>query len=194
MSKIPKQVTFQGDIYEYLEYELVYQHIRADGTKHIITKDFAETSKLVKPILDGYRIYGYDSSSEKGFSKYTYDSSSINIGTGISGISGENLNRIYDMLSKINKEEPYKPVEQPKPKIDTTNYPRIQIEKMLYGDFRVQVWDKNLNSLLDKEYFCCGFNSALQTAMSVKLDSNHQDFKDLPIYLYQDSKEKKLYD
>lgn len=57
-------------------------------------------------------------------------------------------------------------------------YPHIEIERMLFGDYRVQVWDKDLNSMLDREYFCRGFESALETAVQVE-DSL---FQGLPIY------------
>ncbi len=46
----------------------------------------------------------------------------------------------------------------------------ISIEQMLFGDYRVQVWDDNLSSLLDREYFCRGFISAMTTAQLVKDD------------------------
>lgn len=45
---------------------------------------------------------------------------------------------------------------------------QIEIEKMLYGDYRVQVWDKNLNSALDREYFCRGYESACLTAIEIQ--------------------------
>jgi len=58
----------------------------------------------------------------------------------------------------------------------------IEIEKMLFGDYRVQVWDENLNSRLDREYFCRGYASALFTAIDIRtLDG----FSELPIY-YRD--------
>lgn len=41
---------------------------------------------------------------------------------------------------------------------------------MLFGDYRVQVWDENLSSMLDREYFCRGFESATKTALLVKTD------------------------
>lgn len=46
----------------------------------------------------------------------------------------------------------------------------ILIEQMLFGDFRVNVWDERLNSMLDREYFCRGYESALMTALLVKQD------------------------
>lgn len=46
----------------------------------------------------------------------------------------------------------------------------ILIEPMLFGDYKVNVWDESLNSLLDKEYFCRGMNAAINTAVSVKTD------------------------
>lgn len=55
----------------------------------------------------------------------------------------------------------------------------IEIEKMLFGDYRVQVCDKNLNSMLDREYFCRGFGSAILTAENIK---NIKKFENLPIY------------
>lgn len=50
------------------------------------------------------------------------------------------------------------------------NIPHIEIEKMLFGDYRVQVWDENLNSQLDREYFCRGIKSAVETANEIKKD------------------------
>ncbi len=58
------------------------------------------------------------------------------------------------------------------------NNMQIEIEKMLFGDYRVQVWDKNLSSMLDREYFCRGFESACFTALSIR----ESLFKDLPIF------------
>lgn len=46
----------------------------------------------------------------------------------------------------------------------------IEIEKMLFGDYRVQVWDEQLDSMLDREYFCRSWESALMTAICVQLD------------------------
>ncbi len=40
----------------------------------------------------------------------------------------------------------------------------IEIEKMMFGDYRVQIWDEHLDSMLDREYFCRGWGSALLTA------------------------------
>lgn len=48
--------------------------------------------------------------------------------------------------------------------------PHILVEPMLFGDYRVGVWDEDLNSMLDKEYFCRGLPSAMETATSVKMD------------------------
>lgn len=56
----------------------------------------------------------------------------------------------------------------------------IEIEKMLFGDYRVQVWDENLNSMLDREYFCRGYMSALMTANQIRTIS--AGFEYLPIY------------
>lgn len=50
------------------------------------------------------------------------------------------------------------------------NQKQIEIEQMLFGDYRVQVWDENLNSLLDREYFCRGYDSAVLTARRIKQD------------------------
>lgn len=50
------------------------------------------------------------------------------------------------------------------------NVPHIEIEKMLFGDYRVQVWDDKLDSQLDREYFCRGIKSAFETAKEVKKD------------------------
>ncbi len=61
----------------------------------------------------------------------------------------------------------------------------ISVEKMLFGDYRVQVWDKNLNSMLDREYFCRGETSALMTAMEIQnslfpgLEIKHEPVPDL---------------
>ena len=44
----------------------------------------------------------------------------------------------------------------------------IEIEKMLFGDYRVQVWNENLNSCLDREYFCRGYSSAFMTALEIQ--------------------------
>lgn len=44
----------------------------------------------------------------------------------------------------------------------------ISIEKMLFGDYRVQVWDENLNSLLNRQYFCRGEKSAFFTALEIQ--------------------------
>lgn len=46
----------------------------------------------------------------------------------------------------------------------------IEIEQMLYGDFRVQVWNDYLNSMLDREYFCRGYASANSTAVKLQKD------------------------
>lgn len=53
----------------------------------------------------------------------------------------------------------------------------ILIEPMLFGDYRVNVWDENLNSMLDREYFCRGILSAQLTAEAVRQDL----FPELPI-------------
>lgn len=55
----------------------------------------------------------------------------------------------------------------------------IEIEKMLFGDYRVQVWDENLNSALDKEYFCRGYASALLTSLDIRSLPN---FEKLDVY------------
>jgi hypothetical protein len=60
-------------------------------------------------------------------------------------------------------------------------YPKekhIAIELMMFGDYRVQVWDENKNSMLDREYFCKGFASAEQTAFQLQTQTN------LPLYIY----------
>lgn len=56
---------------------------------------------------------------------------------------------------------------------------QIEIERMLFGDYRVQVWDENLQSLLDREYFCRGYASALLTALEIR---TLEGFAELPIY------------
>lgn len=48
------------------------------------------------------------------------------------------------------------------------NKTHIEIEKMMFGDYRVQVWDETLDSLLDREYFCRGYQSALLTAIEIR--------------------------
>jgi len=58
------------------------------------------------------------------------------------------------------------------------NEKHIEIEKMLFGDYRVQVWEKDLNSALDREYFCRGWGSAYLTALGIR----ESLFKGLPIY------------
>lgn len=58
-------------------------------------------------------------------------------------------------------------------------FPIIEIEKMLFGDYRVQVWDKDLNSMLDREYFCRGYSSAFLTALEI---STLDHFHGLDIY------------
>ena len=58
----------------------------------------------------------------------------------------------------------------------------IEIEKMLFGDYRVQVWNEDLNSELDREYFCRGFDSALLTALNIRTLGS---FEKLDIY-YRD--------
>lgn len=58
----------------------------------------------------------------------------------------------------------------------------IEIEKMMFGDYRVQVWDETVygawDSLLDREYFCHGYDSALLTATGIQ----ESMFKGLPIF------------
>jgi len=44
----------------------------------------------------------------------------------------------------------------------------IEIEKMMFGDYRVQVWEEDLQSALDREYFCRGYDSALLTALHIR--------------------------
>jgi hypothetical protein len=55
----------------------------------------------------------------------------------------------------------------------------IEIEKMLFGDYRVQVWNKDLQSELDREYFCRGWDSALLTSLNIRSLSG---FEKLDIY------------
>ena len=55
----------------------------------------------------------------------------------------------------------------------------IEIEKMLFGDYRVQVWNKELSSELDREYFCRGYGSALLTALDIRTLGG---FENLDIY------------
>ena len=56
---------------------------------------------------------------------------------------------------------------------------QIEIEKMMFGDYRVQAWDENLESMLDREYFCRGLGSAMLTAKYVKRDL----FPNLPVFI-----------
>lgn len=49
----------------------------------------------------------------------------------------------------------------------------IEIEAMLFGDYRVCVWEQvgeSYNECLDKEYFCRGYDSAVDTAKMVRKD------------------------
>lgn len=50
------------------------------------------------------------------------------------------------------------------------NEKHISVERMLFGDFRVQVWDENNQSMIDREYFCRGYESAMQTAINLQQD------------------------
>ena len=56
----------------------------------------------------------------------------------------------------------------------------IEIEKMMFGDYRVNVWDEHLQSALDKEYFCRGYDSAVFTAINIR--TLNEDWENLPIY------------
>lgn len=67
--------------------------------------------------------------------------------------------------------------------------PHIEIEKMLFGDYRVQVWNKSLNSELDREYFCRGLDSAVLTALNIrsltgfeKLDIMYREGDDVKVF------------
>lgn len=64
----------------------------------------------------------------------------------------------------------------------------IAVEKMLFGDYRVQVWDSNNDSCLDREYFCRGKESAVLTAFEIQRSL----FGGLPIYIYSDTGYKTL--
>lgn len=66
----------------------------------------------------------------------------------------------------------------------------IEIEQMLFGDYRVNVWDDKSNSLLDREYFCHGYESAYITALGIKQNM----FKDVPIYYRKLDETKKIED
>ena len=67
----------------------------------------------------------------------------------------------------------------------------IEIETMLFGDYRVQVWEgsgESYSSALDREYFCRGFDSALMTALNIrtlpnfeKLDIYHREMNELKL-------------
>ncbi len=50
----------------------------------------------------------------------------------------------------------------------------IEVESMMFGDFRVQVWDENQDSLLDREYFCRGLQSAVETAEAIRTLPNFE--------------------
>lgn len=63
--------------------------------------------------------------------------------------------------------------------IPKSEVPCIEIEQMLFGDYRVQVWDERLDSMLDREYFCRGIGSAVHTAINLQ----HDTFPELPVYL-----------
>lgn len=56
----------------------------------------------------------------------------------------------------------------------------IEIEPMLFGDYRVQVWNKDLDSELDREYFCRSYASALLTAIDIRTLPR---FADLQIFV-----------
>ena len=55
----------------------------------------------------------------------------------------------------------------------------IEITKMLFGDYNVDVWGEDLNSRLDRQYFCRGYPSALLTALHIR---EMDMFKNLDIY------------
>ena len=59
--------------------------------------------------------------------------------------------------------------------------PHILIEPMLFGDYRVQVWDERLDSKLDREYFVRGRDAAIICALRVQADL----FPDLKVYEMQ---------
>lgn len=67
--------------------------------------------------------------------------------------------------------------------IQDTPFKKIEIEPMLYGDYRISVWDDDNEPLLDKPYFCRGLQSAYLTATTVR----DEMFKDLKIYIRVDS-------
>lgn len=71
------------------------------------------------------------------------------------------------------------------------NKTHIEIEQMMFGDYRVQVWDENLSSLLDREYFCRGFGSAVATAHEIR---TLPSFEKLDIYVRLGMEEPKLLD
>lgn len=56
----------------------------------------------------------------------------------------------------------------------------IEIEAMAFGDYRVQVWGDDLESALDREYFCRGYDSAFLTALNIR---NLDGFENLKIQL-----------
>ena len=56
---------------------------------------------------------------------------------------------------------------------------KIEIEQMLFGDYRVQVWTDTLESALDREYFCRGYESAFLTALEIR---TLPSFTELDIY------------
>ena len=60
---------------------------------------------------------------------------------------------------------------------------------MLFGYYRVQVWNKNLDSELDREYFCRGYASALLTAIDIRTLPR---FTDLQIFIREGEELTKL--
>jgi hypothetical protein len=67
----------------------------------------------------------------------------------------------------------------------------IEIEQMLFGDYRVQVWNDRFDSELDREYFCRGELSAKLTAFEIR---SLPSFETLDIYIRQGGAEPVLLD
>lgn len=61
-----------------------------------------------------------------------------------------------------------------------TETPHIAVEPLLFGDYRVQVWDEHCESMLNREYFVRGLTAATLTAENIKKDM----FKNLEIRFY----------
>lgn len=158
--------------------------------------------QMKKPTLNGEELE-YDAmkkcwySIDKGTQiRLDYSEEYVSLKTG--GYSDKYIEQTNPQEAVQSDKEKKKQVKEKKERVNPMNTigkAYISIEKMLFGDYRVQVWNLNLDSMLDREYFCKGFNSALETAMALKMDKESQ-FKDFPIYFYngEAAHPKKLYD